>query len=227
MHDDPELQRKFASILPNLDERQRRLLAAAEARSLGYGGIRRVSRASGISHTTIRRALEQLDAPPPPTGHVRRPGGGRKRVRDKSPAILAALEGLIAPETRGDPMSPPAVDLQEHSPVGRGPGPTGVRRQPPRRRRVAPSPRLQPPGQCQDARGEAEPRPRRPVPVHQPDQRPIHRRRVARHLRGHQEEGTKLDWCPFRGLCGGGEGGIQDLSQRGREFCDGRTSLDL
>ena len=91
MHDDPELQRKFASILPNLDERQRRLLAAAEARSLGYGGIRRVSRASGISHTAIRRALKQLDAPPPPAGHVRRPGGGRKKVRDKDPAILSAL----------------------------------------------------------------------------------------------------------------------------------------
>ena len=106
MHDDPELQRKFASILPNLDERQRRLLAAAEARSLGYGGIRRVSRASGISHTAIRRALNPLDAPPPPAGHVRRPGGGRKKVRDKGPAILSALEGLIAPETRGDPMSP-------------------------------------------------------------------------------------------------------------------------
>jgi hypothetical protein len=106
MHDDPELQRKFASILPNLDERQRRLVAAAEARSLGYGGIRRVSRASGISHTAIRRALGQLDAPPPPAGHVRWPGGGRKKVRDKSPTILTALEELIAPEARGDPMSP-------------------------------------------------------------------------------------------------------------------------
>jgi hypothetical protein len=106
MPDDLELQRKFAAILPNLDERQRRLLAAAEARSLGYGGIRRVSRASGISHAAIQRALKELDAPPPPPGRVRRPGGGRKRLRDKEPAILVALEGLIAPETRGDPMSP-------------------------------------------------------------------------------------------------------------------------
>jgi transposase len=106
MADDLELQRKFAAILPNLDERQRRLLAAAEARSLGYGGIRRVSRASGISHAAIQRALKELDAPPLPPGRVRRPGGGRKKLRDKEPAILAALEGLIAPETRGDPMSP-------------------------------------------------------------------------------------------------------------------------
>ncbi len=89
-----------------LDERQRRLLAAVEARSLGYGGIRRVSRASGISHAAIQRALKELDAPPPPPGRVRRPGGGRKKLRDKEPAILVALEGLIAPETRGDPMSP-------------------------------------------------------------------------------------------------------------------------
>jgi DDE family transposase len=106
MHDDRELERKFASILPCLDERQRRLLAAAEARSLGYGGIRRVSRASGISHAAIHRALKELDTPPPPGGRIRRPGGGRKKVRDTTPAILDTLEELIAPETRGDPMSP-------------------------------------------------------------------------------------------------------------------------
>ena len=57
MLDDRELQRKFGSILPSLDERQRRLLAAAEARSMGYGGIRRVSRASGLSHAAIQRAM--------------------------------------------------------------------------------------------------------------------------------------------------------------------------
>src|SRR5512135_1073661 len=145
MHDDLELQRKFASLLPNLDERQRRLLAAAEARSLGYGGIRRVSRASGISHTAIRRALKQLDAPPPPAGQVRRPGGGRKKVRDNRP------------RDAGRSDVPAAVDLQEHPSTGRGPGPTGIRRQPPRRRRVAPPPRLQPPGQRQDAGGKQSP----------------------------------------------------------------------
>ncbi len=106
MPDDRELQRKFGTILPSLDERQRRLIAAAEARSLGYGGIRRVSRASGLSHAAIQRAMKELDAPPPPAGRVRRPGGGRKKIRETTPTILAALEELIAPETRGDPMSP-------------------------------------------------------------------------------------------------------------------------
>jgi transposase len=106
MANDQELERKFATILPCLDERQRRLLAAAEARSLGYGGITRVSKASGISRPTIQAALKRLDTPALPSDRVRGIGGGRKKARDKNPAILAALEKLIAPETRGDPMSP-------------------------------------------------------------------------------------------------------------------------
>jgi hypothetical protein len=106
MSTDQELERKFATILPLLDERQRRLVVAAEARSLGYGGISRVSRASGLARVTVQTALQQLDAPVLPAGRVRSVGGGRKRVRDKDPAILEALERLIAPETRGDPMSP-------------------------------------------------------------------------------------------------------------------------
>jgi transposase len=106
MTTDQELERKFATILPCLNERQRRLLLAAEARSLGYGGISRVSRASGISRATIQTASKQLDSPLLPGGRVRSIGGGRKRVHDKDPAILEALERLIAPETRGDPMSP-------------------------------------------------------------------------------------------------------------------------
>jgi DDE family transposase len=106
MTTDQELERTFATILPCLNERQRRLHLAAEARSLGYGGISRVSRASGISRATIETASKPLDSPLLPGGRARSAGGGRKRVRDKDPAILEALERLIAPETRGDPMSP-------------------------------------------------------------------------------------------------------------------------
>jgi hypothetical protein len=103
---DQGLEQKFATILPLLDERQRRLLLAAEARSLGYGGVSKISKVSGISRATIQTALKQLDSPPLPGGRVRGVGGGRKRSRDKVPAMVEALEQLIAPETRGDPMSP-------------------------------------------------------------------------------------------------------------------------
>jgi transposase len=101
-----ELKRKFDWVFPRLDERQRRLVAAAEARSLGYGGISRVSRASGLSRVTIQGALRELDSPQPHSGRIRHPGGGRKKLRDSAPRLLAVLEELIAPETRGDPMSP-------------------------------------------------------------------------------------------------------------------------
>lgn len=65
-----------------------------------------MSRASGASHAAIQGAMNELDAPPPPAGRVRRPGGGRKKIRETTPAILEALEKPIAPETWGDPMSP-------------------------------------------------------------------------------------------------------------------------
>jgi DDE family transposase len=101
-----ELQTKWNSLMPHLDERQRRLLAAAEARVLGYGGIALVAKASGLSRTTVHKALEELEAEPLATGRVRQPGAGRKRVQDKDPGLLFALEQLIDPATRGDPMSP-------------------------------------------------------------------------------------------------------------------------
>jgi transposase len=101
-----ELQTKWNFLMPHLDERQRRLMAAAEARVLGYGGIALVAEASGLSRTTVHKALEELEAEPLSDGRVRRLGAGRKRVQDKNPALLVALEQLIDPTTRGDPMSP-------------------------------------------------------------------------------------------------------------------------
>ena len=100
------LRQKLTAVLPHLNERQRRLVAAAEARSLGYGGIATVSQLSGLSRVTLHKALEELDEEPLPEGWSRKPGGGRKTVPAHDPNLLLALETLIDPVTRGDPMSP-------------------------------------------------------------------------------------------------------------------------
>jgi hypothetical protein len=105
MDEDGRLARKFAAILPHLNERQRRLLLAAEARALGYGGIARVARASGVSRATVQKALRE-EAPAVPADRARRAGGGRRKQRDRDPALPAALEALVSPDTRGDPIAP-------------------------------------------------------------------------------------------------------------------------
>jgi len=97
---------RFAAISPHLNERQRRLWVGSEARALGRGGVSLVARATGISRPTVHKALEELDAPPLASGRVRRPGGGRKRLSTTDPELAAALDALVDPDTRGDPMSP-------------------------------------------------------------------------------------------------------------------------
>ena len=102
-----KLQRKFASVWALLDERTRRLMAASEAQTLGYGGISQVRRACGLSRKAIAKGMQEIeDGTAPPQGRVRRPGAGRKTIVVHDPRLLAALERLIDPETRGDPESP-------------------------------------------------------------------------------------------------------------------------
>ena len=102
---------KFAILSPLLDERARRLWAAAEARAIGRGGISQVAEATGLSRATIRAGVQELArpvaAPEPqtPVERVRRPGGGRKPLGVHDPHLLRALETLVDPVTRGDPMS--------------------------------------------------------------------------------------------------------------------------
>jgi hypothetical protein len=79
---------------------------AAEARSLGHGGIRRVARAAGAREATISAGITELDSGQAPLGRVRRPGGGRKRVVDADPGLRPALLALVEPDERGDPTSP-------------------------------------------------------------------------------------------------------------------------
>ena len=100
------LAAKFAALLPHLDERQRRLLMGAEARSLGHGGIKTVARAAGVSAVTVSRGVDELEAGGKPLGRTRKPGGGRKPVTHTDPGVGAALLGLVEPGSRGDPESP-------------------------------------------------------------------------------------------------------------------------
>jgi transposase len=93
-------------IFPHLDERQRRLLMGAEARALGYGGIRLVARAAAVREATVSLGVDELEAGSEPLGRARRPGGGRKRAADADPGLRPALLALVEPEERGDPMSP-------------------------------------------------------------------------------------------------------------------------
>jgi DDE family transposase len=93
-----------------LDERARRLWAATEARAIGWGGISRVAEATGLSRITIRAGLDELRTTPGDegdlAGRIRRPGGGRNPLTEPDPRLRAALEELVDPVTRGDPMSP-------------------------------------------------------------------------------------------------------------------------
>ena len=106
MNVDTILAEKLAAILPHLNEKQRRLLLAAEARALGHGGVSRVAHVSGVSRPTIQKALLELQEPVSAGGRIRRMGGGRKKTRERDPEILTELEALVDPDTRGDPMSP-------------------------------------------------------------------------------------------------------------------------
>lgn len=100
------LKNKFVTVWPLLDERNRRLLAVNEATSIGYGGISKVSRACGLSRKAIAKGIIEISNGINLSGRIRRLGAGRKRITEKDPAILKALEQLIEPDTRGDPESP-------------------------------------------------------------------------------------------------------------------------
>jgi len=100
------LSEKFALIWPHLDERARRIVAANEARHLGYGGVSEVSRACGLSRITIAKGIKELDMEPLGPGRMRRPGAGRRGLLELDPDLPRVLESLVEPLTRGDPESP-------------------------------------------------------------------------------------------------------------------------
>lgn len=100
------IREKYIALAADLDERARRRWAAAEARSLGWGGVAAVAEATGISDRTIRKGIKELDDPNALSANrQRRPGGGRKNREDEQPELINALESLVEGGTRGDPMS--------------------------------------------------------------------------------------------------------------------------
>jgi hypothetical protein len=99
---------RFEVLMPHLNERQRRLLLATEARLLGHGGVRAVARMAGVSETTVRAGVFELEQgeEPFPEGRVRRGGGGRKGAAALDAGLVPALLALVEPDERGDPESP-------------------------------------------------------------------------------------------------------------------------
>src|SRR6202790_2962961 len=107
MIDHEAIRERFAVLSRHLDERGRRMFAAAEAKAAGYGGIAAASRATGIAVSTIDRALRELaDGSEPVPGQIRRPGGGRKPLVESDAGLMEALPALVEPSARGDPESP-------------------------------------------------------------------------------------------------------------------------
>src|SRR5438128_3981351 len=104
------LRRKFTHLASEHTERGRRRWAASEALELGHGGLQAVAQATGLGERTIRRGCDELchhHAPERPDDRrIRRAGGRRKTLQSHEPALVSALEALVEPTTRGDPMSP-------------------------------------------------------------------------------------------------------------------------
>ena len=104
-----QIKTRYRELGPLMDERLRRQWAASEAQTYGRGGVSAVSSATGMSRNTIRKGLTELAARKrnpraPIDARIRRKGGGRKRLTETDPGLLQALDRLVEPTTRGDPM---------------------------------------------------------------------------------------------------------------------------
>ena len=106
MIDEGGIQYRWETVGCKLDERGRRLFAAAEVRTAGWGGLAVVARITGLARSTINRGEDDLDAEPLAKGQIRRAGGGRKAVSKNDPELVPELKRLVEPATLGDPMRP-------------------------------------------------------------------------------------------------------------------------
>lgn len=97
---------KYVTISAELNERGRRVWAATESCAIGYGGDALVSRATGIARQTIRHGRREIESGVGVRSRIRKPGGGRQNLDKTQPGLMQALEGMVEPLTRGNPMSP-------------------------------------------------------------------------------------------------------------------------
>ena len=104
------IDQKIEKVLPFLNEKQQRVYLASEAEYIGFGGVTAISKASGVSRPTIILGKKEINEPVVDVEfsneRIRRKGGGRKKLLEKEPSVLLALDKLVDPVTRGDPMSP-------------------------------------------------------------------------------------------------------------------------
>jgi Rhodopirellula transposase DDE domain len=106
MIDEDGIRYRWETVGRKLDERGRRLFAAAEASTAGWGGLATVSRITGLARSTINRGQDDLDTEGLERGQVRRVGGGRKAVSAPDPGLIPQLKRLVEPVTLGDPERP-------------------------------------------------------------------------------------------------------------------------
>src|SRR6202140_4372082 len=119
MIDESPLRIRYEAVRSSLDERGRRLSAAAEAKAAGYGGIAAAPRVTKLARSTIGRGLKDLRDPGSLGRKVRRKGGGSPRLATKDPTLLADLERLLEPATMGDPMRPLRWVSKSHDKLAR------------------------------------------------------------------------------------------------------------
>src|SRR6516164_6682299 len=106
MIDEAAIRLRWDTVGSRLDERGRRLFAAAEVRAAGRGGLALVSKITGLARSTINRGEDDLSAAPLAAGRVRRMGGGRRTVADEQPGLREELRRIVDPATLGDPVRP-------------------------------------------------------------------------------------------------------------------------
>ena len=106
MIDEKPIRTRYQAVRRSLDERGRRLHAAAEALTAGHGGVAATSRATKVARSTIGRGIKDLREPGSLAGKVRRKGAGRPAITTKDPTLLDDLRQLLEPATMGDPMRP-------------------------------------------------------------------------------------------------------------------------